>query len=69
MFGRVPMDYLHSSAQAVLEMKEGLLCFPLLGFAVEVQCGRDILHLQLADTMHLADGSHDTDNWSWVHGP
>lgn len=69
LFGKAPPGSCVPCTTAVENLHPGFLSFPLLGFAVEFRCGRDVLHLQLSRTMHVPDRSRDRFNWSWVHGP
>ena len=50
-------------------MVNGMLSLPQLGIALAMVPGRDVLHLQLGETIHVPDSTRDTKNWSWVHGP
>lgn len=58
-----------SEIMRYVERVPGVLSFPFLGFGMRMRCGRDVLHLKLKDTPHVADGTRGVYNWSWVHGP
>ena len=66
LFGKVPAGTKANPTRYVKQMKKGYLSLPLLGIAIEIECGRDVLHLQLANTMHAADTSRNTQNFSSV---
>ncbi len=69
LFGRVPSNENLSSNRVLSKMKEGYLIFPMDGIAVQMNCGKDLIHCSLQKTLHVADRSRDRHNWSKVHGP
>lgn len=44
--------------------QRGTLCFPLNGLLLDIECGRDGLCMQLKNSIHLADKSRGTTNFS-----
>ena len=47
----------------------GYLAFPLHGFNIKMQCGVDVVHCSLKQTVHIPDESRSVNNWSPVQGP
>ena len=47
----------------------GYLSFPIYGLNLKINCGKDIVHCSLKNTIHLPDQSRSYDNWSRVQGP
>ena len=68
LFGKVATNANESSSSLVRSMVKGILCCPLQGVAVEIECGRDALQMQLANTVHVPDRTRGQKNWSWVQG-
>ena len=69
LFGIVPADTDAPACALVdnlLDEHKGILCFPLKGLAVEIDCGRDALALQMKTSTHLADRSRGRKNFSKV---
>ena len=69
LFGRVSKNVNSSAHDITNEMANGKVVFPLDGLALEYRCGRDIIHCNFKDTMHVADSTRNTHNWSKVYGP
>ena len=69
LFGRVWPGEIDSVHNTVKQMKGGALIFPLDGVGVNYRSGRDIIHCNLKNTIHLPDDSRNLFNWSKVHGP
>ena len=69
MFGRLPIDRKRLSVDYVKEMIPGYLLLPLEGLTIKVLCGYDLIHCCLKSTLHLADNTRNTCNWTKVHGP
>ena len=69
LFGRTPVNAKHLSVDNISLMPSGYLVLPLEGVTVKIDCGFDLLHCKLKSTLHLADNSRNTCNWSRVHGP
>ena len=69
LFGRVPVNSKHLTVDDVTSMESGYLLLPLEGVTIKIQCGYDLIHCSLKSTLHLADNSRNTCNWSRVHGP
>ena len=69
LFGKVPMNACSDATATVLEMAPGHLILPYQMLAIEMLCGKDIIHLSLTGTMHLADANRGRTNWTCVHGP
>ena len=69
IFGRLPVDGNTLSVKNVREMKPGFLILPLEGFTLKMLCGYDLVHCRLKSTVHLADNTRNTCNWTKVHGP
>ena len=69
LFGRVSINAKNLSKNSVKDMEDGYLLLPLEGVTIKIQCGYDLIHCSLKSTLHLADNSRNTCNWSRVHGP
>ena len=69
IFGRLPIDSKRLTADYVREMKPGFLLLPLEGMTLKMLCGYDLIHCCLKSTVHLADNTRNTCNWTKVHGP
>ena len=69
LFGRTPVNSKNLSVDIVMSMEAGYLLLPLEGVTIKVKCGYDLIHCSLKSTLHLADNSRNTCNWSRVHGP
>ena len=69
LFGRLPTNIRKFTKEHVEQMQEGYLLLPLEGITIEIKCGYDLIHCSLKKTLHLADTSRNTCNWSRVHGP
>ena len=57
-----------TAADAVASMHDGILVLPCEGVCVRMTPGIDIVHLNLKETLHMADPSRNNKNWSKVHG-
>ena len=69
LFGRLPTNKDNYNFKSLHEQKDGYLILPLEGITLKIRCGYDIIHCSLQKTMHVADNSRNTCNWSKVHGP
>ena len=69
VFGRLPIDSKTLKVEYVKEMKAAFLLLPLEGLTLKMLCGYDLVHCCLKSTVHLADNSRNTCNWTKVHGP
>ena len=69
LFGRMPVNVKSMKANVVQSLGEGYLILPLEGLTIKMKCGLDVIHSSLKSTLHLADNSRNTCNWSRVHGP
>ena len=69
LFGRVSINAKNLSIETVKSMEDGYLLLPLEGVTIKIQCGYDLIHCSLKSTLHLADNTRNTCNWSRVHGP
>ena len=69
LFGRIPVNSKKLTVDYVKSMECGYLILPLEGVTIKIQCGYDLIHCSLKSTLHLADNSRNTCNWSRVHGP
>ena len=69
LFGRLPVNMRNVSVDYVKEMAEGYLLLPLEGLTIKIKCGYDLMHCSLKSTLHLADNTRNSCNWSRVHGP
>ena len=69
VFGRVPGNAQGTTTTIANTMTPGQLLFPFQAFGLIVRPGKDALHLQCKNTMHVPDTSRNELNWSWVHGP
>ena len=69
IFGRLPVNMEQLTPEYVRKMKPGYLLFPLEGITIEMSCGYDLMHCSLKSTLHLADNTRNTINWTRVHGP
>ena len=49
--------------------RDGLIYFPICNFCIRVGCNRDTMVCSLKKTLHVADMTRNTHNWSKVHGP
>ena len=68
LLGRMSSNEKHDDSSTAL-LKDGYVIFPLDGVTLKLKCGQDIVHCCLKKTMHLADNTRNTCNWSRVHGP
>ena len=69
IFGRLPVNMDQLSPEYVRKMVPGYLLLPLEGLTIELSCGYDLIHCSLKSTLHLADNTRNTINWTRVHGP
>ena len=69
IFGRVPTNLTRMNINILEQVDYGYLLLPLEGVTLKIKCGFDIVHCSLRKTVHLADNSRNTCNWSKVHGP
>ena len=69
LFGRIPVNLKNMKVEMLKEFDHGYLLLPLEGVTIKIKCGFDIIHCSLKKTIHLADNSRNTCNWSRVHGP
>ena len=69
LYGRVPINLKNMKTDIVNTMQDGYLILPLEGLTIKMKCGTTIIHCSLKNTIHLADNSRNTCNWSRVHGP
>ena len=69
LFGRIPVNTYTLTADYVDSMEAGFLILPLEGVTIKINCGKDLLHCCLKSTVHCADNTRNTCNWSKVHGP
>ena len=69
LFGRLSVNQRNMSIRVLHDLEEGYLVLPLEGVTLKIKCGYDIMHCSLKDTLHLADNSRNSCNWSKVHGP
>ena len=69
LFGRIPVNSRQLTVDHVKSMECGYPLLPLEGVTIQIQCGYDLLHCSLKSTLHLADNTRNTCNWSKVHGP
>ena len=69
LFGRLSINLRNMSIGLLNELEDGYLVLPLEGITLKVKCGYDIMHCCLTHTLHLADNTRNSCNWSKVHGP
>ena len=69
LFGRLSVNLRNMSIRILHELEEGYLILPLDGITLKIKCGFDIMHCSLKHTLHLADNTRNSCNWSKVHGP
>ena len=69
LFGRLPIDINNLNVDYLSTMQPGYLILPLEGVTIKMNCGTDLIHCSLKRTLHLADNSRNTCNWTKVHGP
>ena len=69
LFGRLPVNMTTLTKEYVKNMEDGYLLLPVEGITLRLKCGYDLIHCSLKGTLHLADNSRNTCNWSRVHGP
>ena len=69
IFGRLPTNLSEMNVNMLKQVDHGYLLLPLEGVTLKIKCGFDIVHCSLKKTLHLADNSRNTCNWSRVHGP
>ena len=69
VYGRLAVNRREFKVSEVTTMEKGYLLLPLEGITIQMKCGYDILHCSLKNTLHLADNSRNTCNWTRVHGP
>ena len=69
LFGRLPINVKNLSVEYLSTMESGYLILPLEGVTIKMNCGNDLIHCSLKATLHLADNTRNTCNWSKVHGP
>jgi hypothetical protein len=50
-------------------MTQGRLMFPIDGLGLIIECGKDVIHCCLKQTLHIPDNSRNHSNWSKVHSP
>jgi hypothetical protein len=67
--GKVRGNDKTTSTTKVKGMTNGKLVLPIQGLVFDIQCGRDLLHLALTNTMHVPDDTRNCYNYSRVHGP
>lgn len=58
-----------TASTLVSKMPRGKLIMLQEGVAIDMACGRDVIHCNLKHTLHLADETRDSINWTRVHGP
>jgi hypothetical protein len=68
LFGRLHNDGPYNATHVLNEMANGMLSLLFWDIVLDIKCG-DVLHMNLDDTVHLADESRCQYNWSKVHGP
>ena len=70
VFGRIDntKQQLGKTSQ-VEQFRSAYLCCLQSMVVLRTRCGRDIWHLNFANTLHVPDATRNTHNWSWVHGP
>lgn len=70
LFGKVSRDETATDTTIVQEnLVRGRLGLIWHGFCLEMAPGRDVVHLQLSRTLHAADPTRNSENWTSVHGP
>jgi hypothetical protein len=67
--GKVDLKDQTASTAKVKAMTNGKLVLPIQGVVFAIQCGSDLLHLALTNTIHTPDETRDHCNFSRVHGP
>ena len=58
-----------AASNSVTRMVPGKLILLFEGVGIQMACGHDIIHCNLRRTLHLADETRDSVNWTRVHGP
>ena len=69
LFGRLPINIKNMTTQVLQNLRSGYLILPLEGVTIQMNCGTTLVHCSLKKTVHLADNTRDTCNWTRVHGP
>lgn len=69
LLGRIPINKRPLGVQSLIECTDGYLILPLEGATIRLRCGQDLIHCSMKKTIHLADNSRNSCNWSRVHGP
>ena len=69
LFGRLSVNLRNMSVHLLDDLEDGYLILPLDCITLKLECGYDIMHCSLKDTLHLADSTRNSCNWSKVHGP
>ena len=69
LFGRLSVNLRNMTVGLLHDLEDGYLVLPLEGITLKIECGYDIVHCCLKDTLHLADNTRNSCNWSKVHGP
>ena len=69
LFGRLPINIKNMTTQVLQNLRSGYLILPLEGVTIQMNCGATLVHCSLKKTVHLADNTRDTCNWTRVHGP
>ena len=69
LFGRISVNLKRMNVEMMKEFDHRYLLLPLEGVTIKLRCGFDIVHCSLKKTVHLADNSRNTCNWSRVHDP
>ena len=68
LFGRLPLNQKNMNVKFIKEVRNGYFIIPIEGITIEIQCGFNLIHCCLKRTVHLADNTRNTCNWSRVHG-
>ena len=69
IYGRLPIDLKQMTTSYIKSMEDGFLLLPMEGITLKMRCGYDLIHCRLKSTVHLADKTRNTCNWTRVHGP
>ena len=68
LFGRMATN-VQCNNNSCDNQEDGYLIFPIDGITLKIRCGYDVVHCGLKQTVHLADNTRNSCNWSMVHGP
>ena len=69
IFGRLPINIQNMTTKVLQKTRSGFLLLPLDGVTIKMNCGATLVHCSLKKTVHLADNTRNTCNWTRVHGP